>query len=31
VVFFIVVPKVPNGMVLSYVTQFLVLPALDYI
>jgi hypothetical protein len=30
-VFFIVVPRVPNGMVLSFLTQFLVLPALDYI
>jgi hypothetical protein len=27
-VFFIVVPKVPNGMLLSFVTQFLLLPAL---
>jgi hypothetical protein len=27
-VFFIVVPRVPNGMVLSFVTQFLVLRAL---
>jgi hypothetical protein len=26
--FFIVVPRVPNGMVLSFVTQFLVLRAL---